>query len=168
MNFLKGFIDSLQLKLYLTFNPKPNELSTLELGSDSDPIGIIIPPGMKSFKIKTFCPSECFQNVWLLIQGFKEIFVQIKLFCILLKEVSNSITMIKIMPHTKMLGYQVSTKIIRNKNKTEHLFQNDYYNPNLGNVYDLIPRVNISKVVFFLKKIFFQIILNYVKMHFNI
>lgn len=37
----------------------PNELGVLRLGTESDPIGIMIPPKQESFKIKSFCSNKC-------------------------------------------------------------------------------------------------------------
>lgn len=47
----------------MTENLRPHELGALTLGTESDPIGILIPPGTDEFPITTYCYNSCIRSV---------------------------------------------------------------------------------------------------------
>ena len=63
MFFSLGYIDSLTWRLFATKDLRPNELGMLSLGSESDPIGILIPPNVADFKITSYCSNDCIRSV---------------------------------------------------------------------------------------------------------
>ncbi len=42
---------------------RPNELGILTLGTHPDPLGILIPPFVNTFKINSYCHSSCLEYV---------------------------------------------------------------------------------------------------------
>ena len=59
----------------------------------------------------------------------------------------NNITIIKALPHTRLTGVQVWTKLIRDGVDMGYIFRNKYYNFNYQNEYLLDPYINITNVI---------------------
>lgn len=42
---------------------RKHELGSVTLGTESGPLGILIPPGLEQFSVNTYCFNSCFEKV---------------------------------------------------------------------------------------------------------
>ena len=47
----------------MTDHLREHELGSVTLGTESDPLGLLIPPGIEKFPITTYCFNSCINKV---------------------------------------------------------------------------------------------------------
>lgn len=126
-----GYFDRVTLRVHMTNEGEPlraNELGVLTLGTESEPIGILIPPGLDRFRISSYCFNNCIRSKF---------------------SYHNQLTLVMAFPNTNRAGREVISTVVRNRKEIGYLHYNRYYNSSFHNYQELLPRISISKVNFF-------------------
>lgn len=61
-----GYFDQVTLRVHMTKENealRPNELGVITLGTESEPLGIMIPPKSDRFEISSYCFNNCVKSV---------------------------------------------------------------------------------------------------------
>lgn len=53
---------------------RKHELGSVTLGTESGPLGILIPPGLDQFSVNTYCFNSCFEKVNFFNLKFKKFY----------------------------------------------------------------------------------------------
>jgi hypothetical protein len=67
-----GYFDDVTLRVHMTKKLRPNDLGVFTLGTESEPIGILIPPNVSNFQIESYCYNTCIKEVRFSIYHFKK------------------------------------------------------------------------------------------------
>ncbi|UJR36729.1 hypothetical protein I4U23_029445 [Adineta vaga] len=99
--------DSSGIRFYVTNQLRQYDIGYLTFGTNTDSLGLSIPPRVESFVVDTYCPASVTSTF-----------------------PASGITVLNAFPHTHLQGKTVWTKIIRNKTAVGYLFNAETYDFN--------------------------------------
>ena len=120
-----AYIDSLTLRYHLFHSLQMHELGTFRVGSESDPIGVIIPPNQDSFKITSVCSNDCIRTH---LAGDGAV-----------------VTVVEALPLANSAGQQVTTRILRNNIAVGYLGRNRFFNHSFQQSFGIYPGIGLGQ-----------------------
>ncbi len=119
-------VDHTGIRLYVQEEERPIEFGILTVGSDSNPLGLWIPPKSKHMQVDNICRSKFMEKLY---------------------EKSGNITIFAQLPHTHMAGVEFYSKILRNNTEVQLISNNPYYDSNFQYVAFMQDNVVLKKVI---------------------